>query len=174
MIVVGADPGLDGAIVALDTASGALYVQEMPTTKTARKSKGDKRVIDLPALYLAFEGCKLLGVTHFIVEEVGGLPGQSASGAFAFGFGAGALRMAAVAVGLAIEPVTPQRWKSAMRVGTDPEAIRARATEVFPHHAHLWARPPRSPSKKSEVGLGRAEAALIAAYGARVLGNGAA
>ncbi len=171
MVIVGADPGLTGAL-ALTWRGELARVDDMPTTKVARKSKGDKRILDLPGLVDLFAGYRCFGATHFVVEEVGGLPGQSASGAFAFGFGAGALRMAAVSAGLAIEPVTPQRWKGAMRVGTDPEAIRARATEVFPQHAHLWARPPRSTSTKSEVGLGRAEAALLAAYGARILNGG--
>jgi crossover junction endodeoxyribonuclease RuvC len=53
--------------------------------------------------------------------------------------------------------VSPAQWKRAMHLTSDKEQSRARALETFPVCAHHFAR------KKDH---GRAEAALIALYGA--------
>jgi len=166
-VLIAADPGLDGALAFFDPDCNALYVEDMPTVLAERKTKNPKRIIDevgLLQLVRFFEG---LGARHFVVEEVGGMPGQGGPHSFSFGYGAGLLRMAAHSVGLAVEPVRPQTWKGVMRVPTLPDGIRTRATEVFPAHAAMWDRGKRKPS--SEYGLGRAEAALLAAYGERIL-----
>jgi crossover junction endodeoxyribonuclease RuvC len=169
MILVAADPGLTGALAFYDTSSGQLEVVDMPTTVQDRAAKTPKTIIDATELWNIFSLFRDMGATHFVVEEVGGMPGQGASHSFNFGFGTGLLRMAAVAAGFAIEPVTPQRWKGAMRVSTTPAAIRERANQVIPTHAHLWA-PVGRQRVTSEAGLGRAEAALLAAYGGRIFG----
>ena len=171
MILLAADPGLTGALALLDTVTRDLVVADMPTTKNARKSSALK-IIDAHALFdLIVMFREAYGATHFIVEQVGGIPKQSAPAAFNFGFGAGLLRMAAVGSKFTIEEVPPQRWKANMRVSTTPDQIRSRATEVFPFHDHLWNRDTlRLKSPNSEVGLGRAEAALLAAYGQRLFG----
>lgn len=167
MVLIAADPGLHGALAFYDTRTGQMEIADMPVTRKDREGKAAKPVIDQVELLATMQVFVGMGATHFIVEEVGGMPGQGASHSFHFGFGAGLLRMAAVASGLIIEPVSPQRWKAAMKVSTTPAAIRARASEVIPTHAHLWALGKFKPN--SDVGLGRAEAALLAAYGERFL-----
>ena len=63
-----------------------------------------------------------------------------------------------------IETVTPMTWKAYMRVPgktkADDSAIMARADELFPEDRHLF-RGPQGGKK-----LDRAEAAMIARYGA--------
>ena len=54
--------------------------------------------------------------------------------------------------------VPPQVWKRRFNLTSDKDASRARASELLPAHAHLW------PLKEHD---GRAEAALLALYGAR-------
>lgn len=167
MKIVAADPGLTGALAFYDVSNSYLSVADMPVLRSARKSGGDKLAIDQHELLALMRMWGDFGATHFVVEEVGGLPKQSAPNAFSFGFGCGLLRMAAVVCGYRIEPVTPQRWKAVMRVSTTPMQIRARANEVFPAFAHYWQQ--GKLTAKSEVGIGRAEAALLAAYGERTL-----
>lgn len=169
MILVACDPGLDGALCYYDTKSGYMQIDDMPTTVKDRSAKKAMRIIDEPALWELLQFYRLNGATHFVPEEVGGLPGQGAPRAFNFGYGAGLLHAFARAAGFAIEPIAPVRWKAAMRVSTTPAAIRDRASQVIPTHAHLWALGKLKPS--SEVNLGRAEAALLACYGERILGG---
>ncbi len=166
-MLVGVDPGLNGALVLLSDGFIVDCV-DMPTTFSARKTKSDKRVVDAAALVTILTGFQRYGAWLAVIEEVGGLPGQSAPAAFSFGFGAGLLYGIARGAGFAVEHVKPQTWKSAMRIGTNPQTIRARANELFPGYESLWAVPARSRnSKTSEACLGRAEAAILALYGAR-------
>lgn len=171
MKIIAVDPGLTGAIAVLDTETQKLDVVDMPTTKNARKGAG-LTIIDAPKLHELICNWRLwYDASHIIIEEVGGMPKQSAPAAFNFGYGCGLVYMAAVAADLSIELVTPQRWKGNMKVSTTPAQIRSRATEVFPFYRAYWDHEflnLKSPT--SEVGLGRAEAALLAAYGQRMLG----
>ena len=59
---------------------------------------------------------------------------------------------------LTIERVAPQKWKRALAVPADKDGARARASVLLPKHSGHW------PLKKHD---GRAEAALIALYGAK-------
>jgi hypothetical protein len=61
--------------------------------------------------------------------------------------------------------VPPVRWKRALGVSKDKDGCRARASQLLPKAAHQW------PLRKHD---GRAEAALIALYGARELAGSAA
>lgn len=183
MILVAVDPGLTGALAYYDTQRGALEVHDMPTLAIAKASKLTKRILKSGAksatpakqasrtIVNLYEVTALLSVWRdlgaelLVIEQVMGLPGQSAPAAFNFGHGTGVIYGAAASLGYRIEEVRPQAWKGAMRVSSVPDAIRARANELIPTHAHLWARGSLSPG--SEIRLGRAEAAMLAIYGAR-------
>jgi hypothetical protein len=54
--------------------------------------------------------------------------------------------------------VAAAQWKKFLRVSANKEAARARATELLPGAAHQWRR---------KRDYNRAEAALVALYGAR-------
>jgi crossover junction endodeoxyribonuclease RuvC len=153
--VIAIDPGLTGAIVLLDGAK--LLVQDMPT-----ESRGKKSVVDLDALWTVAENwarCRsdLAGV----IENVATMPKQGLASACNFGKTIGACEMALVAAGCDLVRVIPQVWKFGVGLNADPKAdtkarknaSRARATELFPDYAHLFAR------VKDD---GRAEAALMA------------
>lgn len=167
MLLLGADPGLEGAIAAYDTQLGRLDVYDMPTTKKELSGRARLRsIIDEPELLCLMQMLRGNGASHLFVEEVGGRPGQSASAAFNFGRGYGALIMAARSCDLAIEPVLPQVWKREMRAPKDKKASIARASEVHPYGAEYWGA-----SAKGSVDQkgGRAEAAMIVLYGERIL-----
>ena len=155
-ILIAVDPGLTGAIASYDTKRGRLDVMAMPTYLQA-KGKAAKRVTldenELVALITTLHG---LGATHLFIEEVQGLPKQSASAAFNFGYGYAVIITTARVLGMVVERVRPERWKAALRVPKDKNAARARASEMIPTHKHLW------PLVKDD---GKAEAALIAIYG---------
>lgn len=157
--IVGVDPGLDGAIVMYDAATGGLTPFEMPTLeKPISGKKTTRRIIDEANVLATFQFLADCGAKTAYIEQVSGRTGQSATAAFNFGQGYGVVRMAARAAGLAIEAVTPQVWKLAMRAPKDKGLARARASDLLPTHAHHW-------KLKRQDGV--AEAALIAVYGSR-------
>lgn len=147
---LGIDPGLSGALALYE--DGALEIHDIPVLTI-----GTKRQIDEYALARLIDslssriGCVWL-------EQVGTRPGEGAVGAFSFGKGYGLIRGICAANFLTINDVTPQVWKRALRVSGDKDESRARASALFPRFGQLW------PLKKHD---GRAEAAMIALYGAQ-------
>lgn len=166
-MILACDPGLKGAFAFYDGT--ALSVRDMPTfTQKAGARKTDRPFIDgarvanlvrsVQRAQLSAHGDPLV----MVMEQVGGIPGQSAPAAFTFGCGVGMVLGAAHAFQMRIERVAPTTWKSALRVPADKRAARARASELLPAYSDLW------PLQKHE---GRAEAAMIALYGWQVFGR---
>lgn len=160
MIIIGIDPGLHGAIATLK--GDTLSIDDIPTLdigvgRTAGGAKKAKLVIDEIALANLIDEIAGSGPATIWLEQVGVRPGEGAVGAFSFGRTYGLLRGMAAAHFLPIRDVTPQVWKKAMGVKGDKDQSRLRASALRPADAHLW------PLKKHD---GRAEAALIALYGA--------
>ena len=154
--VLAVDPGLEGAFAFL-TSEGALHIRDMPVTF----SPSGKRIVDLAGVVKLLRSARA-GTDTAAVEQVGGMPGQSGPAAFSFGHGAGAIAGAALALGYRLEFVQPARWKAVMKCPANKTLARARASEVFPDHAHLWTLAKHD---------GRAEASLLAAYALRVFGE---
>lgn len=149
MRILGVDPGGFGAL-ALLTKSG-LEVADMPVFMV-RRGRSDKPEIDVHSLI------ELLArwqpdVCYF--EQIGGMDGQSASAAFNFGRAAGACEALVKSCGAKFVPVTPQKWKRAMKVRGKDDA-RAMATNQWPSNASDF---------RLKKHLDRAEAALLAEYG---------
>lgn len=164
-VFIGIDPGLHGAIAAIAVVSdvkfgdaispASLYVADMPTHEITvngkKRTQIDKhRLRDI--LTGIGPGCRAF------VEDVHSMPKQGVASSFKFGFVAGAIQQAVVDAGFELTLVPPQVWKRRFGLTSDKDAARARASAVFPGSAHLWSR------KKDD---GRAEAALLALYGAR-------
>lgn len=156
MIIAGIDPGLDGAIAFLDLTSGAIEIADMPTLSLTRNGKG-KREIDEAALAQTFDQRT---IRHAFVEQVGSMPGQGVSSAFAFGKGYGIVIGCLAAHFVPRTFVSPVRWKRCLGVPADKDGARARASQLLPAVAHWWALVKHD---------GRAEAALLALYGKRML-----
>lgn len=162
MKILAADPGLTGALAAYNGETGAIIdTWPMPTyTREIGRAKA-RDLIDEEALWRLMGAARLLhGCDRFVIEKVGGIPGQSAAGAFTFGWGAAHLWAFARALGMKLERVEPSIWKRAMRCPASKSAARIRASEVFPGDSWRW------PKSKDD---GHAEAALIAKYAAENL-----
>jgi len=148
MLILGCDPGKTGAIAVL-SADGHLDVLDMPVSG---------KDVDEAALALQVRRRVDTGPIHAFVEAVHAMPKQGVSSTFAFGQAYGALRGVLAGAGVPRTLVTPAQWKRAVRVPAIKDGARARASELFPAYADLWSR-----AKDHN----RAEAALIAWYGAR-------
>jgi hypothetical protein len=157
-IILGTDPGLNGALARLDTDLCTLEVFDMPTFETVRTVT--KRHIDLPL----FKNYCLKGKRphQAWIEEVHSSPQMGVVSAFAFGEHFAGCKGVFVGTGIPYTSVTPQRWKGALGVPADKDKARARASELFPDCAHIW---------KLKTKDGRAEAAMIAFYGALTAGH---
>jgi crossover junction endodeoxyribonuclease RuvC len=159
MIVAGIDPGLSGAVALLDAATGAVVdVFDMPTHALARGGK-NKRELDPHSLAGAL-GRDRIG--HAFVELVGAMPGQGVSSVFSFGKSFGITIGVLATLGIPMTFVAPVAWKRALQVPAAKDGARARASQLMPAAASHW------PLVKHD---GRAEAALIACYGLRQLGE---
>lgn len=157
MIIFGIDPGFRGAIAEYHANERRLFVYDMPTLP-GPKGKAElccHSILDL------LSGAHPAGTAAWI-EKVGARPGQGVSSMFRFGQQLGALEMAVAARGHEMRWVTPSKWKAHFGLGADKGAARKVAMERFPAVASQFAR------VKDD---GRAEAALIALYGAEMAGR---
>jgi hypothetical protein len=165
MIVAGADPGLSGAVVVYDSDTNTIVgLMDVPTNTAVIGGKKRQRLDENALLndarrLMVRTGCKVA-----IVEDVQGYGKQAAGAAFQFGFVAGQINMALRAAGIIrLERRTPAAWKLRMEVPLDAPAIVALAKRHFPGCDAMWHGP------RGGLMHDRAEAALLAKYGATVV-----
>ena len=166
MLILSADPGITGAICSYYTVEGRVQVHDMPVIEK-KMATGVRRLLDEVEILILLGLYRDLGCKHFFLEQVNGLPGQSAPRAFNFGWGYGVLRMAVLANGMQLHTVPPATWKGAMRAPKDKLSSIQRASELLPHSKNLWAKGTGDQAQRG----GRAEAAMLALYAERVLGG---
>jgi crossover junction endodeoxyribonuclease RuvC len=157
MIIIGIDPGLTGAIAFFDTSGGTLTLSDMPVVSVKRNNKL-KNEVSAAGLVDVIK-TQVIGLTSHkaFIERVGAMPGQGVSSVFSFGRSLGIVEGVVASFGIATTIVPPVTWQKAVNVRGGTDGSRARAMELFPAYANLFAR------KKDD---GRADAALIAWYGA--------
>ena len=150
--ILGVDPGLSGAVAFYFPVQGVVSVEDMPV------AAGDVDAATLAARIAQMRP------DIAIVEQVASRPGQGVASVFKFGSGYGIVRGVIAAAGVPLHLVSPARWKRAYGLDADKEKSRALALRFWPTRADLFGR------KRDH---GRAEAALIARYGAeRIMNNG--
>ena len=144
--IMGIDPGVSGAI--------SFYFPEHPHMVSA---------IDVPVVAGKIDSVSLavriaqMNPDLAIIECVGPMPKQGVSSTFNFGVSFGAVLGVVAAMKIPSRLVTPSKWKKHFALSADKEASRALALRLWPGRSELFAR------KKDH---GRAEAALLARYGA--------
>jgi len=150
-LIIGIDPGAHGAIAILGNGGNIHEVHDMPAVEV-KVGKTKRHRVSVHGVADILRG---LAVDMVLIEEVGGITGQSASAAFTFGHACGLVQGAVAALGLPLTLIPPQSWKKASSLPADKGAARLRAMQLWPDHAGLFAR------VKDD---GRAEAALIARH----------
>jgi hypothetical protein len=144
--ILGADPGTTGAI-ALLTSGTAIAVWDTPVVGGELNADELARIVRDAKPGLA------------VIERVGAMPKQGISSTFKFGAAYGTLRAVIAACGVPQSLVAPVVWKRHYRLGADKEAARARAIQLWPGCGLFTLKKHHN----------RAEAALLAKYGAEVL-----
>lgn len=152
--VAGIDPGLDGAIALL--SPDGLTIHDMPTLTVTTNGK-QRRQLDLARLAWLFASFAP-SVSGVCIEEPSAMPKDGVIQAFKFGFNCAVPQTLCAAFLLPVRLVRPNVWKAAFGLTGDKDASRRLAGQIMPRESHWW------PLKKHD---GRAEAALLALYGAR-------
>lgn len=146
--ILGIDPGLSGALGFYFPAVQRVALEDIPT------ADGE---VSSPALAARV---KVFKPSMVVLERVHAMPKQGVSSTFKFGMSFGEVRGVIGALGIPLYLVTPQTWKKHYRLGADKEESRNKAIQLFPNNAD------RLDKKRHH---GRAEAALLAKYGAEFL-----
>lgn len=149
MIAVGIDPGQSGAIAIVDSDDGIIACHDMPVADGAVSAVLVHRI--------------LAGHGHIdlaVIENVHSMPRQGVVSSFKFGRSKGVVEGVVAALRIPVEMPSPAAWKKAMGVSADKDSSRAKALELHPVHADLFAR-----VKDAD----RAEAVLLAEWGLRLL-----
>ena len=152
---LGIDPGLSGAVTALDNKGVLLWVEDTPTVKA-----GKKTIYDAPRMASILSREKGVTVT---IEQAQGMPGQGITSTFRIGEGFGLWLGLIAALGIPFFTVRPATWQKAMfrmvaTGSTTKEKSVTLAKQIFPE-IRLVPEGCRKPKD------GRSDAALIARYG---------
>jgi crossover junction endodeoxyribonuclease RuvC len=155
MKVLGVDPGIRGglAIVSINVSAAPQLVDaiDIPVTGVGARERVD--VLAIRTWITAHQP------QHALIERAQAMPKQGASSGFKYGRAAGAIEAVLTCCEIPMSIVEPTAWKKFHQLrGGDKEGGRQRALQLFPSAHALLAR------KKDH---GRAEASLIALYGAK-------
>ncbi len=177
MRVVGIDPGVLGAFAfytppvplppgftwATEKPTPLLLAWDMPVNVVTVGGKPRKRIDRLGLGELIDNIIMLYDPQKWVVEKVGGLPGQSASSGFEFGYTVGCIEQALSDRKIAFVPSRPADWKKDLKAPKDKTACVAKCDDLWPHARDLFRD--TSKSAKGAVRPDRAEAALLAYWG---------
>jgi len=145
------DPGINGAIAAVNDQGRLVTIRDMPVVKMAVGKSIKSRISpELLSMYLRNH----LGDTA-VVEQVSAMPGQGVSSMFSFGESFGVIKGCLAGVGIQYQTITPAKWKKDMGINASKDGARAMAIQTWPSWAETFAR------VKDD---GRAEAALLALW----------
>jgi crossover junction endodeoxyribonuclease RuvC len=155
--VLGVDPGIHGGLAIVNVNDGAapalLEAIDIPTVGIKAKERVD--VLALRAWITAHRP------QHAFIERAQAMPRQGSSSGFKYGRATGAIEAVIACCEVPITVVEPAQWKRHYQLrGGDKEGARQRALMLFPAAHSLLAR------RKDH---GRAEACLIALYGAQTV-----
>jgi len=149
MNILGIDPGLHGAWAIVGPTMRITDIDDLPIIGAGKQTRLDGGAMA--------DHWRCLDVSLAVIEAVHSMPRQGVSSSFKFGYACGQILGVIEGLNIPVEFVTPQMWKKHFRLSADKEDARKRAIETFPHDRASFAR------KRDH---GRAEAALIALWGA--------
>lgn len=154
--ILGVDPGAGGAFALLVTPDlHDVTLADMPTIVFRGRRGKDRREISEAGIA---EIVARMAPDVAWIERVSAMSGQGVTSMFSFGMAVGLVRGVLAALKVPRLYVTPAEWKGSFRLGRDKQEARRRAIDWFPRQADQLAR------VRDE---GRAEAALIALFGAQ-------
>ncbi len=159
-ICIGIDPGLTGAVAALDTDGKLLWVKDTPVAQKS-KTKLEYMESGMAQLLGACDGV----IDHVWIETQQSMPRQGVASTFKTGVGYGIWLGIIAAYGLPHTSVRAPAWKKEVGIaaGSDKDMSRVLAQQLHPSSVE-WLQRKRD--------HGRADAILIAEFGRRTMGWG--
>lgn len=156
-MLIGIDPGCSGAIVILADNGAYIAHLDMPTVTVGKSTRVNAAAV------AAFINATMFKADHAFIEQVGAMPKQGVASMFTFGDACGVVRGVVAGAGIPYTMITPQAWKkSAGLIGSDKDAARSRAIQLYPELRALDAK---------GKGQAIADALLIARHGRIHLGK---
>ena len=152
-IICGIDPGISGAVAFYFPMVNRLSVDDVPV------AGGEINTAELARLV------RIHRPTLAVLEKAQCMPKNGAVSMFNYGRSYGDVRGVVGALEVPIHFVTPATWKRHLGLSADKEECRLRAIQLFPAVAESF---------KLKRHHGRAEAALIAYFGAQSIAKVAA
>lgn len=148
--LIGIDPGCSGALAVFEDGEPVEWM-DMPTVKVGKSSRVNSASV---AKFLSFFDHPSM---HAYIELVHAMPLNGSVSSFTFGHASGSVEAVVATLGIPYTLVTPQAWKKrAGLIGTDKDAARSRAIQLWPSIRDL------DPKGKGQA---LADALLIARYG---------
>lgn len=171
MISIGIDPGLHGAIVAVDENFGLVEYYDCPVIQNVKTKKGKKstKYEFAPAVMadylraIATRAERMDGYVKVWLERAGAMPKQGLSSTFKTGRGFGLWEGIIAGISIKYDIIAPRTWSKEMFQGTplgDPkQRSLSKAQRLFPE------LPLTKPNGRVLSLDGRSDAALIAYFG---------
>ncbi len=159
MRILGIDPGLTGGCAIYDAAADVCVdAIDIPTI-----GEGAKKRVDAAELG---RWVRRYSPEHGVIERAQAMPQQGSSSGFIYGRGVGYLEACVVLCDVPLKIIEVMAWKKHFGLKGKSEgggeAARALVIQRFPRVSELFAR---------KMDHGRAEALLIAIYGATIVSN---
>tara|TARA_Y100000748_G_C15284928_1_gene406025 strand:+ start:157 stop:636 length:480 start_codon:yes stop_codon:yes gene_type:complete len=153
MIIIGIDPGINGAISIIENKK-ILEVYDTPTMIDGKKNK--RQINSAQVTNIIKERLNKDKEVVVVVEQVHAMPGQGVTSMFNFGQSFGVIKGICAALSLPIFFVRPSKWKKYFNlIKTNKDASRTKVIEAYPEISSKLHR------KKDS---NRADAILIALY----------
>jgi crossover junction endodeoxyribonuclease RuvC len=153
MIIIGIDPGINGAISIIENKK-ILEVYDTPTMIDGKKNK--RQINSAQVTNIIKERINDEKEVIVVVEQVNAMPGQGVTSMFNFGQSFGVIKGICAALSLPIYFVRPTKWKKHFNlIKTNKDASRTKVIEAYPELSSKLHR------KKDS---NRADAILIALY----------
>jgi len=153
VIFIGIDPGVTGALAAIDDQSQLILCADLPVIRS-----GKLTWIDADELTTLLMTARNGRPARIIVERAQPMPGQGISSTFGYGVVLGSILAACQRIAIPLDLVPAAVWKRAMALDSQKAGSLDKARLLFPT-AEL--------DRKKDHN--RAEALLIAEYGRRIV-----
>ena len=155
MIIIGIDPGIQGAICILKDGK-ILDVFDMPIMPVGKKNKsqvnGSQIYNEIKKATINVEKTNI----KVVIEQVSAMPGQGVTSMFNFGQSFGVLKGIFSAMQIPMDFVSPVKWKKHFNlINAQKDSSRTKAIEFFPYISSKLSR------KKD---ANKADAILIASF----------
>jgi crossover junction endodeoxyribonuclease RuvC len=115
-VIIGIDPGLHGAVAAIDADLNVLGLEDTPTI-----SAGGKTLYDSAEMAALLRRFALLGSPLAILEQAQGMPAQGVASTFVTGYGFGIWAGILAALELPYKAVRPAVWTRKVLAGCPGE-----------------------------------------------------